>query len=43
MAAEDASRETNSMNAIDTNVFVYAFDSDEPVRPKVYAISINVR
>jgi predicted nucleic acid-binding protein len=32
MAAESTSRATNFMNAIDTNVFVYAFDLDEPVK-----------
>ena len=32
IVAASTSRGTNSMNAVDTNVFVYAFDSDEPVK-----------
>src|SRR4051812_37477973 len=32
MGAARSSRETNCMNAVDTNVFAYAFDSQEPVK-----------
>ena len=32
MAAPSVSHEKNSMNAVDTNVLVYAFDADEPVK-----------
>ena len=32
MRVDNTSRETSCMNAVDTNVFVYAFDSDEPVK-----------
>lgn len=32
MAVEDASPETNCMNAVDTNVFIYALDDNEPVK-----------
>jgi predicted nucleic acid-binding protein len=32
MAAASDSRETNCMNAVDTNVFVYWLDADEPIK-----------
>ena len=42
MPAENTSRGTNSMNAIDTNVFVYAFDADEPVKQAKKQAGIDV-
>lgn len=32
MEAASVTRETNSMNAVDTNFLVYLFDADEPVK-----------
>lgn len=32
MAVASVTRETNCMNAVDTNVFIYLFDVDEPTK-----------
>ena len=32
MVSENTSRETSCMNAVDTNVFVYMMDDDDPAK-----------